>query len=222
MKIVIAGGTAEADFLLTSLSDNHRLKIINPDREYARYLSDSHRLPVTCGDPRKAYVLSESDIRGYDVLIALLAKDADNLAVCQLAKEKFGIKKTVAVVTNPRNVDLFKIFGVTEVVSSAWMVAERLAQLSTLESLVHSISLENGKIVLTELDVTADSDGSDTAVADMKLPPQVIIACVIRNGRMLIPNGKTIIKSGDHIAVLSPSEIQNRLLKLFTVEKHII
>jgi trk system potassium uptake protein len=219
MKLVITGGKAEADFLISSLSENHKLIIINPDKEYARYLCDTHKVAVYCGDPCKEYILEGAEINNSDVLISLMQKDADNLAVCQLAREKFGIAKTVAIVTNPRNVELFRSFGVTEVVSSAYMVAQHLVQISTLNNLVTSFSLEDEKIVLTELDVTNGFHLMNVPICDMKLPPQVIIACIIRNGTMLVPNGQTAIHESDRLAILSPAETQNKLIELFAKEK---
>jgi trk system potassium uptake protein TrkA len=218
MRIAITGGRAEADFLIASLKEHHKLAVINPDTEYARYLADRHNLPVVCGDPRKAYVLEEAEIQRFDALVSLMADDADSLAVCQLAKEKFNVKKTIAVVTNPRNVELFRTFGVTEVVSSAYMIAQHLVQLSTLSSLVNSFSLEDEKIVLTELDATSGSRVTGLPICNMHLPPHVIIAGIIRNGNMIVPNGQTVVNTGDRLIVLSTAETQNKLIALFMPE----
>ncbi|MFA6856256.1 MAG: TrkA family potassium uptake protein [Treponema sp.] len=218
MKIAITGGKAEADFLIASLKEHHKIAVVNPDTEYARYLADIHSIPVVCGDPRKVYVLEQAEIRRFDVLVSLMPDDADSLAVCQLAKEKFDVKKTIAVVTNPRNVELFRTFGVTEVVSSAYMVSQHLVQLSTLSSLVSSFSLENEKIVLTELDVSSGSRVSGLPVCSMHLPPHVIIACIIRNGNMIVPDGQTVVSAGDRLVVLSAAEMQNKLIALFMPE----
>lgn len=218
MKIAIIGGKAEADFLIASLKEHHKLAVINPDSEYARYLADVHTIPVVCGDPRKVYVLEHAEIKRFDALVSLMPDDADSLAVCQLAKEKFDVKKTIAVVTNPRNVELFRTFGVTEVVSSAYMISQHLAQLSTLSSLVNSFSLENEKIVLSELDVSPGSRVSGLPVCSMHLPPHVIIACMIRNGNMIVPDGQTVVNTGDRLVVLSAAETQNKLIAIFMPE----
>lgn len=218
MRIAITGGKAEADFLSASLKEHHKLAVVNPDETYARYLADRHNLPVVCGDPRKAYILAEAEIQRFDALVSLMADDADSLAVCQLAKEKFNVKKTIAVVTNPRNVELFRTFGVTEVVSSAYMIAQHLVQLSTLNSLVSSFSLENEKIVLTELDAASGSRVTGLPICSMHLPPHVIIACIIRNGNMIVPDGQTVVNTGDRLVVLSAAETQNKLIALFMPE----
>lgn len=53
--------------------------------------------------------MEDVKIRGFDVVIALCEKDADNLEICQMAKRLFAIKKTGCTVRNPKNVDLFHI-----------------------------------------------------------------------------------------------------------------
>ncbi len=217
MKIVIAGGMAEADFLISSLKGKHKIKVINPDKDYAQYLADTQQVPVTFGDPCKEYILEATEIGNYDVLIALMPADADNLAVCQMAKEKFGIKKTVSVVANPRNVELFKMFGITEVISSAYLAAQQLAKISTLENLVNTFSLENSTIEVVELEVAEKCRLSGVPLSDMKLPSQVIIACIIRSEKMIVPNGRSIVQDGDRLIFVSPAETREELAELFTV-----
>lgn len=66
-----------------------------------------------------------------------------------------------------------------------------------------------------ELDVATDCKLSNVPLCEMHLPTQVIIACIIRNGSMIIPNGNTCVKVGDRLIIVSPSENQNTLINLF-------
>lgn len=216
MKIAIVDGISEADFLISSLKDNNKISVINRNEEYAQFLADKHSIPVTHGDPCKEYILRAAEIVNFDVLISLSENDADNLAICQIAKDKLNIKKTVAVVENPRNVDLFKTFGVTEVISSAYLASRQIAKISTLENLVNSFSIEESNIEITEIDVAPDCKISNISLSEMKLPSQVIIACIIRNGSMIVPNGRSFVKGNDRLIIVSPSETQNFLINLFT------
>jgi len=54
-----------------------------------------------------------------DLLIAMSGKDADNLVICDLAKRKFGIPRTVATVENPANCAVFEQLGVDSVICPA-------------------------------------------------------------------------------------------------------
>lgn len=77
-------------------------------------------------------------VRGYDIVIALRDKDADNLEICQMAKRLFGIKKTVCTVRNPKNVEVFELLGVDRAISATYMLAHYIEQASVVEELVGS------------------------------------------------------------------------------------
>lgn len=216
MKIVIAGGTSQSDFLISTLKKNHTLKIINNNEEYASYLANIHQIPVIFGNPCKKYILDSAEIFDYQVLISLMDNDADNLALCQMAKEKYNIKKTVAVVENPKNVELFKSFGVSEVISSAYLASQHIAKISTLDALVNSFSLENGDISVTELEVKEECKVIGLSLSNIHLPSQVIIGCIFRDGSMIVPNGQSVILAHDKLILISPSKTQSTLVEIFS------
>ena len=95
MKIVVAGGRNKADFLIGSLLEKqHEVIIINDEESYCVYLSEKYNIPIITGNPCKRYILEEADIEDADILIALRPSDADNLTICQYAKECKGISIT--------------------------------------------------------------------------------------------------------------------------------
>ena len=127
MKIVVAGGQSKADFLIDSLlENNHNLIVINDDPDYSHYLAETHHIPIMNGDPCKIQILRDAKIDNADILIALGADDADNLAICQAAKKIFGVKKTVCIVSNPKNVVIFKNLGVNTVISATQIISEKM------------------------------------------------------------------------------------------------
>ena len=144
MKIVVAGGREEADFLIGSLlSKKNKVKVINEDKNYSKYLAEKHNISVLNGDSSKEYILEDADVFNYDVLIALTNNDADNFVTCQIAKKKFNVKKVVCTVTNPINVEVFEKLGINTVISSTYSVAKLLEQATTLENLVNTLSSES-------------------------------------------------------------------------------
>ncbi|NNJ29278.1 potassium channel family protein [Lacrimispora defluvii] len=126
MKIGIAGGREEADYLIGLLvKDKHRLIVINEDRTYCEHLAAEYdKVSVVYGNPGSEEVLSDAGIKGADVMIALSGKDADNLEVCQLAKQMFSVRKTVCMVKNPGNVEIFKELGIDQVISPVHILAQ--------------------------------------------------------------------------------------------------
>ena len=68
-----------------------------------------------------------------------------------MAKKQFHVKKSVATVSNPKNVSIFKKLGVNTAISATHMIAKIIEQASTIENLINSLSLESEHIVLNEI-----------------------------------------------------------------------
>jgi len=217
MRIIVAGGKNKADFLIGSLlKKKHTLTVINDDPHYCEYLSQTYNIPIICGDPSKDYVLDDADIYGYDLIIALKPNDADNLAICQTAKRLYNVKKSVAVVSNPKSVEIFQKLGVNTAISATYMVAHIIEQASTIESLVNSLTIESDKVLLTELLVNIDSPVINKTLKNIDLGEGVIIGCILRGNELIIPSGKTEISQNDKLVILSSPDKQEAIIKTIT------
>ncbi len=217
MKIVVAGGREEADFLIGSLlSKKNKVKVINEDKNYSKYLAEKHNISVLNGDSSKEYILEDSDIFNYDVLIALTNNDADNFVTCQIAKKKFNIKKVVCTVTNPINVEVFEKLGINTVISSTYSVAKLLEQATTLENLVNTLSNEDKAFSMSEITISENAKYVGKRLYEIKLPSQARIACVIHDEKMVIPTGQTMINVGDRVLLLSAKDCHDEAIKIIS------
>ncbi len=214
MRIVVAGGRTQADFLIGNLlKKKHKLIVINDDQQYCDYLANTHKIPVIQGDPSKYSTLKNAQIEGFDVLVALTYKDADNLAICQYAKRCFGVKRAICSVANPKNVALFKELGVNTVISSTHLVAEYITQATSVENLIKTMTLENDKVTISEISIEPEFECVGKEVKDVSLPSNTIIGCIIRKSSdMIVPNGNTEIKAGDKLLIISSPENQKKVL----------
>ncbi|MCR4747439.1 MAG: TrkA family potassium uptake protein [Clostridiales bacterium] len=214
MRIVVAGGRTQADFLIgTLVKKKHKIIVINEDLQYCDYLASTHKIPVVHGDPSKYFVLEEAGINDYDVVIALTHRDADNLAICQYAKRCFGVKKVICTVANPKNAELFKELGVNTVISSTHMVAQYIAQATTVENLIKTMSIEDEKVIISEILVEPNYACVGKTLMNITLPPNTIIGCIIRKSSdMIVPNGNTEIKSDDKLLVIASPETQEKVI----------
>ena len=62
MKIVIAGGDSQAEFILSMFKGkNNELIVVNGDPNVADLIKKRCRVNVTCGDPWRRYILDEAD-----------------------------------------------------------------------------------------------------------------------------------------------------------------
>jgi trk system potassium uptake protein len=213
MRIVLAGGSNEADFLIRMFKKkSHHLIVINDNVQYCEYLASTHEVDVFFGDPSKEYVLLDSGIQNADVLIALTSFDADNLVICQFAKRVFGVKKCVSIVANPKNVELFKKLGINHAISSTYLVAQNIERVSIIDNLVQSLSLDNDRIVITEIELNERSHLISKQLKDVSLPINFNISCIFRGPEVIIPNGNTTFTKHDRLVLVSLPQDQDVMI----------
>lgn len=119
MRVVIVGGRSRADYLMGALAETvDTVVAINDDRRFCEYLSSRHDGTVIWGNGMKLAVLEEAGVAGFDAIVALTGLDADNLAICQVAKKFLGIRIQLCIVSNPENTAIFRQLGVTAAISA--------------------------------------------------------------------------------------------------------
>ena len=114
MNIIIAGGRKEIHFLIKNFtSKGHHVTLINNDEEYCKNFARIHeKIDVVLGDASMPNVLEDAGAVYANLVIALTQYDPDNLVICQIAKAMYGVKRTVAVVNDPKNISIFKKLGI--------------------------------------------------------------------------------------------------------------
>jgi len=215
MNIVMVGGRKKIDFLAKSLlAKKHKITIIHDDENYCKYLARTHDAQVICGDGSKSYILEDANTQGADIVIALTPKDANNLVICQLAKKVFGVKRVFATVNNPKNVEVFKKLGINSAISSTHIMAGIIEQMAAINEIYDYIPIEQGQIVMMEIVVRGNYPVCGKTLAELDIPEQAIIGCIIRGVSSIIPKGRTIIQADDKLIILSPPQVQREMVKL--------
>lgn len=213
MKIVIANGTQQAEFILEMFkSRENKIIVINSSRQLAKDITNKEHVSVIVGSPWRSFILEEADVYGADVFIALCERDTDNYACCILAKRMFNVKKCICVVSNPNNVELYKKLGIDSVVSSTYLLAQSIKSESSVESLIKTLSLENNKIMVMETPVLTNYAIANKRIMDINFPKYASIAAIYRNYQMIIPSGQVVIYPKDTLLVVCDPIDQNRIL----------
>ena len=215
MKILIAGGRHEADYIVKKFrEEKHQLVIINKDLDYSKNLSKEYKVKVYNDDPTMISVLERAGIQGCDMVVALCAKDEDNFVICQIAEKVFNIDKIICTVTNPKNVDLFHELGIKSVVSSAEFLVRTIQSEVNFENVVNSLAFEQDKISMLEIKL----DSPNLAIIGKTLMQLentnlYTIACISRKTQVLIPSSSTEIKLGDKLFVVTSYQDQDAIVK---------
>lgn len=217
MNILIVGGHAKANFLTKSLKESgHNVTIVNKDKEWCKIMAHSHGIVGVYGDGTKPFVLKDAGAIEMDTVIALCNKDSSNLVICEVAKKQFKVKNTFAVVNDPKNIRIFKKLGVDKVISSTEILSDMIEFEAVIDNLINYLPMENEKIILSEFYVDVRSKVADMKIKDIDLPPEAIIAYIIRDDEMVIcAKSDCELKVSDKVIVLSRSKDFAKITSLF-------
>jgi trk system potassium uptake protein TrkA len=202
MKVIIVGGGKVGSHLASRLlTANHQVKVIESRVGEVRYLHDS--LPngtVVPGSGTDPAILEAAGIREVDVMAAVTGVDETNLVATSLARFEFGVSRTIARVKDPRNEWMFtQVMGVDVALSQASIMASLIAEEMSLGNMMTLLKLSKGEYSLVEEKVHPAATAAGTRVVDLRLPTECILAGVIRDGKLIIPHGDTVLHPGDEV-----------------------
>jgi trk system potassium uptake protein TrkA len=104
MYIIIIGAGKVGYFLAKRLAGNkHTVSIIDKNKIICEEIARDIEALVISGDGCDPRILEEAGVSRADVVAAVTGDDEDNLIICQLAKERFSVQRTVGRVNNPDN-----------------------------------------------------------------------------------------------------------------------
>ena len=221
MYILIAGGGKVGANLARVLlaQGKHEVTLIEQRHDRFERLEHEFEHQVLIGDATEIFVLERAGIaRPPDIVAALTGDDEDNLIICQLSKEKYGVQKVIARVNDPRNQAHFDLLGISPTVSATRGLMALIEHEVPEHDLVHLLELRKENLEIVELQIERDSPAAGKRVAGLRLPDGTRLISVMRQGRSELAEDSTVIRPGDQVlAVLEPGkedELRKVLLKI--------
>lgn len=207
MKVCIAGGGRVGRYLAQSLLANHHsVVIIEPIETQCRMLADQLDIPVICGDSISIDTLRTADAASCDAFVAVTGSDEDNLVACQIAKREFGVNRTVARASNPKNRELLHTLGVDTVVCGTDNLSHILEREIETDTIRQLLSLGGGTASLNEILLPENFQFAGKAIMDIPIPGNAILVSVTRDTQFIIPHGNTVLLPWDRILVLTQDD----------------
>ncbi|MFN2627749.1 MAG: TrkA family potassium uptake protein [Gaiellaceae bacterium] len=219
MYVLIAGGgKIGANVARTLLRLGHEVTLI--EQRYGRFvqLESEFEHQVQHGDATELYVLERAGIaRPPDILVALTGDDEDNMVICQLAQEKYGVPKVIARVNDPRNQAHFDLLGISPTVCATSSVMALVQHEVPEHDLIHLLELRKENLEIVEVQIDKDSPSAGKRVEQLTMPEGARLISVMRSGQAEIAVGSTDLMPGDQVlAILEPGkedELRKVLLK---------
>jgi trk system potassium uptake protein TrkA len=209
MNVIIAGGGRTGTQLAILLAEqNHHVRIIEHRREILSRLFE--------GKPADPDVLAQVGICEADVLAACTDNDAENLAICFMAKTKYNVPRTIARVNNPRAAWLFDSkFRVDVAVNQAELMSSIIEEEMSVGDMMTLLKLRQGQYSLVEEKIPPGAKAIGQAIRDLGLPDHCVVAAVIRHDEIVLPRGSLVFEEGDEVFALTDREGARAFADLF-------
>ena len=123
MYVLIVGAGKVGWNLARELMDKgHEVTVIEHSRRRYEVVEEELEHNIQYGDGTELWVLEPAGIERADLVIAVTGDDEDNILICQVAKEKYGVERVVSRCNNPRNLQHFELLGIKPAFSATDLI----------------------------------------------------------------------------------------------------
>ena len=213
MYVVVAGGgrigTALARWLISA---GHEVSVVESDPNACVDLDDALGSISVPGLYTSSEALRRAGANRADVFVATTADDGTNLVACQLARHHFGVLRTMSVVNDDDNADLFASLGIGIATLTDLALAKMQEGFST-RGMTHLMPITNvdGKTMVS-IKIPSTAGTEERPLERIPLPEGTLVALVItRDGSVSAPTADTSIRAGDEIVIVTETAAEEEL-----------
>lgn len=209
MYVLIAGGgKVGANVMRSLLRMRHEVTLIEQRTDRFALLEEEFEHQVQRGDATELHVLERAGIaRPPDLVLAVTGDDEDNMVICQIARERYGVGKVIARVNDPRNQAHFDLLGISPTVCATSSILALIEHEVPEHELIHLLELRKENLEIVEVQIDKDSPSAGQRVERLRLPEGSRLISVMRDGKAEVAVGSTELRPGDQVlAILEPGK----------------
>ncbi|MBE5730407.1 MAG: Trk system potassium transporter TrkA [Clostridiales bacterium] len=221
-NVMIVGGSKISIYLAEQLSKKkYRVKLLESNKETAEAIAEAlPQVTVIHGNGTRHDILIEEGLEAMDAFVALSSIDEENMVVSMFAS-KMNVKKTITQIKSDELDGMLSELGMNNNVSPKHVVANRIA------SYIRALANKRGSNVLTlsrlvndqvealEFAAKTQEKFYNTPLKDLRIKENCLIACIIRQTQVLIPDGNSCIRQGDNVIVVTTHKHFDDLSDIF-------
>jgi trk system potassium uptake protein TrkA len=186
-------------------SDSARFATVEEELEHA----------AQYGDGSELWVLERGGIERADMVIAVTGDDEDNLLICQVAREKYGVERVIARCNNPRNLQHFELLGIKPAVSATDLILRLIEHEVPRYGLLHLLDLPQERLEIIEVEVAKGSQADGAQVKDLGLPDGSLAISILRDGTGFVPLADSVVEAGDEVLVVLDTGLEDKVSARF-------
>lgn len=216
MKVAIAGGGVVGQSVAQDLVKNgHEVLIVEQDPALVARQNDEAGIRWYAGDACEVSTLQRSGWGDAEVVVAATGDDEDNLVVSLLSKQEFAVPRVIARVNHPKNRWMFnETWGIDVSVSTPHLMTALVEEAVSVGTLVRLLHFAEGKAGLVEVTLAEGSPALERQLSELGMPRDASIVAVVRERRVVVPRGDTVLLTGDEVIALVTSESEDAVRRI--------
>ena len=209
--VMIAGGGMVPYYLAQSLlRSGIDVKLVERNRDRCDFLSDAlPKATIIHSDATDHDMLLEEGIEKTDAFVALTSLDEENIFLSLFANKMNASCKKITKVNRLELDEIINDLPIGSILSPKNITTEHILQY--VRSLHNSYGsnvdalyrLMDNHVEALEFHVKEDCEVTDVPFVNLNLKENLLICCIVRNGRIITPSGRDFIQKGDKVIVVT-------------------
>ena len=216
MKIIILGAGQVGTTLAANLvSEDNDITLVDNESQHLQNLQDKHDLRVVKGSPSSPKILRDAGAADADLMVAVTASDETNMIACQLGYTLFNTPTRIARIRNAEYLrEKDKLFNdenvpIDHLISPENLVTDEITRLIAYPGALQVAYFSNNRISIVVVKAYYGGPLVGYALSAFKEHMPHIdcrIISILRNDKLIRPQGSTIIEAGDEITFICATE----------------
>ena len=217
--IVIIGAGNVGAYVAKQLEANPsvRVRVIERDKARAEAAADNlKRTVILNGDAMDAAVQEEAGVADAECILSLTNDDKTNILSGVLGK-RLGAKQAFSLINDSSLQGMKGALKLDMVIDPRASTVSSILRHMRRGRIVDLYSIEDGMAEVMEGEVLDTSPMAGKDLSEINIPDGISIGAIIRGGSVIAPSDDLLIKTGDHIVLLSERSALGDVEKLFRV-----
>ena len=163
---------------------------------------------MICADGLDDRVLVEEGLKKTDAIAILTGSDEENIMIALYAK-KIGVQTIITKINRLSYYSILKASGIDSIISPRFTTATqiiryvRARQNSKGSTVLNLYKIVNNKAEALEFVVTDKFKGLSAPLKDLPIRENILIANILRGGKIIAPHGNQTIEKDDKVIVVA-------------------
>ena len=207
--LITGGGTLSYYLAEQLLAEGKHVRVIERNKERCEFLSEAFPdAEIILGDGTDRRFLIKQGLMNADAFVALTGIDEENIVTANYAKD-YARNKVITKVNRTDLRDVIESLDIDSAVFPKVICADVIAQYVRAKKSGAGKNLEvflrymGSRVEITEFKVREEDPGTGVTLRELDTKKDLIVACVLHDGKFSIPSGNSTIQPGDSVVIVT-------------------